>query len=209
MVEGPSFVNEEGEQFSNWTQGGRSTTRRIPQHFTFVQLHPAVSSQPSTSSRTSTTETSMPPPSRRPPAVNPIADLFRNAGALSKEMIETDEAVEEVRAFEQHGSQLSSTGGASAYLPYTAGMVSSHPQSVTQCDDVRAEDPRMQQAIGESLQSPPPSPRTSATFTQPTIFGAKPPPPLPPKARSTKSKSSPAAQPPPSNLQASFFVPRG
>jgi hypothetical protein len=151
----------------------------------------------------------MPPPSRRPPAVNPIADPFRNAGALGKEMIETDEPVEVVRAFEQHasGSQLSSTGGASAYLPYTAGMVSSHPQ----CHDVGAEDPRMQHAIGESLESPPPSPRTSesATFTQPTImiFGAKSPPPLPPKARSAKSKSSPAAPPPPP--QASFFLPRG
>jgi hypothetical protein len=106
--------------------------------------------------------------------------------------------------FGQLGSQLSSTRGASAYLPWTTGMVSSH----TQGDVVRAEDALMQQAIHNSLESAAPSApaaRKPTTFAQSRIFGASAPPPVPPKVRNTKPKQSPAVP----FSKASFFAPRG
>ncbi len=76
------------------------------------------------------------------------------------------------------------------------------------CDDVRDEDPHMQEAIRASLESAAPSApaaRQPTTFAQSRIFGASAPPPVPPRVRNTKPKQSPAVPLP----KSSFFAPRG
>jgi hypothetical protein len=86
------------------------------------------------------------------PAVDLATELFRATGGIGEQMVRTEEDVEAVRDFEI-GSQLTSTNGASAYLPSGS--------TATSLASASSRDPELQTLVAAITSDVPVSPTKS------------------------------------------------